>query len=117
MAVAGGHLVALGERECGLPDDRAAVTADGAADRGDDLLRRGLPLVVGARECRDLHRLGGFPQTHVLPAGNVEQPSRRSAVRPVYAAEERLSGVDGVRSEEHTSELQSLMRISYAVLC
>src|SRR3546814_3631612 len=25
--------------------------------------------------------------------------------------------VDRVRSEEHTSELQSLMRISYAVLC
>src|SRR3546814_4219866 len=29
--------------------------------------------------------------------------------------EERLSG--GQRSEEHTSELQSLMRISYAVFC
>src|SRR3546814_7896645 len=32
-----------------------------------------------------------------------------------------LAGVDpdiaGVRSEEHTSELQSLMRISYAVFC
>src|SRR3546814_8704534 len=29
-----------------------------------------------------------------------------------------LSGVDSeVRSEEHTSELQSLMRISYAVFC
>src|SRR3546814_1328249 len=27
-----------------------------------------------------------------------------------------LSG-DGLRSEEHTSELQSLMRISYAVFC
>src|SRR3546814_10441096 len=26
-------------------------------------------------------------------------------------------GGDGVRSEEHTSELQSLMRISYAVFC
>src|SRR3546814_7366867 len=25
--------------------------------------------------------------------------------------------IDGVRSEEHTSELQSLMRISYAVFC
>src|SRR3546814_1559574 len=25
--------------------------------------------------------------------------------------------VDGLRSEEHTSELQSLMRISYAVFC
>src|SRR3546814_1122021 len=28
----------------------------------------------------------------------------------------RLRGVEG-RSEEHTSELQSLMRISYAVFC
>src|SRR3546814_6699375 len=27
------------------------------------------------------------------------------------------SGMAGVRSEEHTSELQSLMRISYAVFC
>src|SRR3546814_4529314 len=26
-------------------------------------------------------------------------------------------GADGLRSEEHTSELQSLMRISYAVFC
>src|SRR3546814_1436199 len=31
---------------------------------------------------------------------------------------EHMFGVDlGVRSEEHTSELQSLMRISYAVFC
>src|SRR3546814_7769216 len=28
-----------------------------------------------------------------------------------------IAGVPGVRSEEHTSELQSLMRISYAVFC
>src|SRR3546814_9928070 len=28
-----------------------------------------------------------------------------------------LDGLFGVRSEEHTSELQSLMRISYAVFC
>src|SRR3546814_8149676 len=27
------------------------------------------------------------------------------------------SAVGGIRSEEHTSELQSLMRISYAVFC
>src|SRR3546814_10804450 len=32
---------------------------------------------------------------------------------PVLAPEP----VDGARSEEHTSELQSLMRISYAVFC
>src|SRR3546814_8576593 len=28
-----------------------------------------------------------------------------------------IGGTDGKRSEEHTSELQSLMRISYAVFC
>src|SRR3546814_10212290 len=32
-------------------------------------------------------------------------------------ASERQAAVTKVRSEEHTSELQSLMRISYAVLC
>src|SRR3546814_10303612 len=31
--------------------------------------------------------------------------------------EYRVDAVDGVRSEEHTYELQSLMRISYAVFC
>src|SRR3546814_4903371 len=29
----------------------------------------------------------------------------------------RKAGIGGGRSEEHTSELQSLMRISYAVFC
>src|SRR3546814_9132591 len=35
--------------------------------------------------------------------------------RPIHP----LSAIDGakIRSEEHTSELQSLMRISYAVFC
>src|SRR3546814_8877766 len=36
-------------------------------------------------------------------------PPRRSATGP--------RDLRGVRSEEHTSELQSLMRISYAVFC
>src|SRR3546814_2610560 len=34
-----------------------------------------------------------------------------------YASGERRCDRDGVRSEEHTSELQSLLRISYAVFC
>src|SRR3546814_4602062 len=29
----------------------------------------------------------------------------------------RFEPINGIRSEEHTSELQSLMRISYAVFC
>src|SRR3546814_2832353 len=51
--------------------------------------------------------------------------SRRLATRAVETAAERRplgnkladDRVDGIRSEEHTSELQSLMRISYAVFC
>src|SRR3546814_6760136 len=37
--------------------------------------------------------------------------------KAVAYAKERLQGGGSDRSEEHTSELQSLMRISYAVFC
>src|SRR3546814_6272426 len=33
------------------------------------------------------------------------------------AADIHVRGAEAIRSEEHTSELQSLMRISYAVFC
>src|SRR3546814_7456164 len=49
-------------------------------------------------------RLAGTPVLLVNP----RQPV---ATGPVFAA------WDGIRSEEHTSELQSLMRNSYAVFC
>src|SRR3546814_1137359 len=35
----------------------------------------------------------------------------------VFSIAAMQSGMDAIRSEEHTSELQSLMRISYAVFC
>src|SRR3546814_5174902 len=41
---------------------------------------------------------------------------RNPAVLDVAEADELLMGTEP-RSEEHTSELQSLMRISYAVFC
>src|SRR3546814_10296189 len=37
--------------------------------------------------------------------------------RENFAASQRLEGITHPRSEEHTSELQSLMPISYAVFC
>src|SRR3546814_10011033 len=48
--------------------------------------------------------------------------SRPGGLPPVFPgpsrAEKRLAELyEGTRSEEHTSELQSLMRISYAVFC
>src|SRR3546814_8494090 len=41
----------------------------------------------------------------------------RDPDKAARAAEEIGAGALGLRSEEHTSELQSLMRISYAVFC
>src|SRR3546814_1804280 len=45
------------------------------------------------------------------PAGDILAPLRRHEARPQQRSSRRE------RSEEHTSELQSLMRISYAVFC
>src|SRR3546814_9589483 len=42
-------------------------------------------------------------------------PSVRSTIAPSPAF--GSAGVSSIRSEEHTSELMSLMRISYAVFC
>src|SRR3546814_5265672 len=47
--------------------------------------------------------------------------SCKIAAQPVHVRESRAANRQGLpgsnRSEEHTSELQSLMRISYAVFC
>src|SRR3546814_1905382 len=51
----------------------------------------------------------------------IERHRNRKDMLPALAQVPRLFGVAlplvAVRSEEHTSELQSLMRISYAVFC
>src|SRR3546814_5976330 len=46
---------------------------------------------------------------------SVARDRRELALKPL--ASFRQCGADAGRSEEHTSELQSLMRISYAVFC
>src|SRR3546814_5710123 len=43
--------------------------------------------------------------------------ARPGSGRHGRGARSRAAGAGGYRSEEHTSELQSLMRISYAVFC
>src|SRR3546814_5346394 len=48
-----------------------------------------------------------------LPVDPLAQAERARALQPL----DRLQEDVGDRSEEHTSELQSLMRISYAVFC
>src|SRR3546814_1807078 len=55
-----------------------------------------------------LEKLRYFAGDHDM--GPSERPTVRKAVRVSL-------GYDAQRSEEHTSELQSLMRTSYAVFC
>src|SRR3546814_10095566 len=64
-----------------------------------------------------------FRSLLVGPHQPVDRQQRRKQGRDPYhpaarATQQRCIGTDGKgRSEEHTSELQSLMRISYAVFC
>src|SRR3546814_1882157 len=73
---------------------------------------RGWPLPGGVRPAKAWQRRLRRPAVAPLQAGGAPprlEPRPAAARRhPVRAAE---------RSEEHTSELQSLMRISYAVFC
>src|SRR3546814_8938451 len=57
------------------------------------------------------HRFAGAS----VRIGSYAQYGRREF--PLCAGLGNLRGDDVQRSEEHTSELQSLMRISYAVIC
>src|SRR3546814_3044630 len=59
---------------------------------------------------RGRRRVFGFSSGWAADASAAGSASGSSAIRP-------LSASAAMRSEEHTSELQSLMRISYAVFC
>src|SRR3546814_5566378 len=71
-----------------------------------------------APECRAHARYGEHLPIHTLSA--LDQTDDGRELTYLYATDQRGACADaGVagRSEEHTSELQSLMRISYAVFC
>src|SRR3546814_4156441 len=83
----------------GLAVDRAVqqrLAGDGATQRGAGQWRRAVVVEFAA----DLAEVA------------TDQPGK-----VVHAGTDAVFGNAGHRSEEHTSELQSLMRISYAVFC
>src|SRR3546814_7141243 len=53
----------------------------------------------------------------VLAMASQKGGSGKTTLSGHLAVQAQLAGAGPVRSEEHTSELQSLMRISYAVFC
>src|SRR3546814_2767551 len=74
---------------------------------------------VAARRRSVEDAYGGVPEPAARqrlpgrPGGGERLPALRGDGRPGPA----VGPAHGARSEEHTSELQSLMRISYAVFC
>src|SRR3546814_4627751 len=74
----------------------------------------------------DVHRRSTLPKLQTRGAGTGrdaicaepgDQPDGIPHRRPTASAQQATCRPDAGRSEEHTSELQSLMRISYAVFC
>src|SRR3546814_6708192 len=88
---------------------------------------RDLAFCVAARHAGDFPRrdtdIAGVHRAALPrhpPRGNSAQHAGAAvlpAVRPARRTAHPVSQLEGRRSEEHTSELQSLMRISYAVFC
>src|SRR3546814_7397718 len=81
-------------RQHDAPDQQHAAIADGRADPV-----QGIAIVATHAYAPDPHAEG------------------LSAMRPEPAEEAQADHEQADRSEEHTSELQSLMRSSYAVFC
>src|SRR3546814_10303685 len=66
---------------------------------------------ISTHRRRDQTQVGSYLMMHEAPFDH--QPRRYSAAHEDALIEDMRA----MRSEEHTSELQSLMRISYAVFC
>src|SRR3546814_10220602 len=93
--------------EAGIAGDGAAVAERPAQHLADQDRRRLHP------ETDDLDEQLDHPLLPVRPGHRQHPVARRLDVVQML----RGQPVAGHRSEEHTSELQSLMRISYAVFC
>src|SRR3546814_8320678 len=91
-------------------------------ERGDDQQREfALEFALADQRHRHRLRLGRQPAAAEAKDDREQGERRRKEVRDAVGQPERIDAVAAiehhVRSEEHTSELQSLMRISYAVFC
>src|SRR3546814_1780125 len=76
-----------------------------------------LPQAVIATEDRRFYRHPGFDPIGILRAIYVNIREGRLVQGGSSITQQLAKNVFLTRSEEHTSELQSLMRISYAVFC
>src|SRR3546814_5019041 len=94
------------DRRFPLLEERAPGTVVGPGAR-----RRHRPLYLFSSSHAGKVRAGEDPSLPARPRG-CEKGNEVCAFAGIFDA-----GIAHARSEEHTSELQSLMRISYAVFC
>src|SRR3546814_8349885 len=98
-----------------------ATAALRSAEAEEVEARRSLATRLGATTTPE--RLTGDATTPILPTIaadatlDVQLAKAERAITEAELGQERAEGRVDPRSEEHTSELQSLMRISYAVFC
>src|SRR3546814_10465045 len=102
-----GDGASLGAHQAAHALEQGGLAGTVGAEQGDDL--SGGDVEVDPEE--DLDRAVG----HVESAARQQGLARRQVEG--VGRYRQLDGGVGDRSEEHTSELQSLMRISYAVFC
>src|SRR3546814_9951189 len=98
-----------------------------------DLRRRPEPFDLGGQQpdverhepdrCAQPHRGYGLlgrddqPRQGADPVASIDRDARPGEPEPAERPDAAALSKRTARSEEHTSELQSLMRISYAVFC
>src|SRR3546814_3797240 len=100
------------------PGDVAAwIRALSGADPSEETVRAMATIERYVVNVGWAYRIAGLDDPTAPPLVRLEKKAARKAlgVRQRQARAIRFKG--DVRSEEHTSELQSLMRISYAVFC
>src|SRR3546814_10530629 len=124
---------ALGRKQFNPRDIAGGKTGLGVADTSTRSVQRrltpreriasGVIVAQGALRVAQCGQDGLFIAQRGLPLNGLPRAYLRAHAAAVEQApgNERQDGVAGAggveRSEEHTSELQSLMRISYAVFC
>src|SRR3546814_5602401 len=105
----------------GPGDGEAVESRRAAADLVENDQRAWPRLVQDGGGFHHLHHEGGASAGQVIRSADAGEQAVDDAdmrrLRRHIAAHLGQHGDEGVRSEEHTSELQSLMRISYAVFC
>src|SRR3546814_6482836 len=89
----------------------------GSGDRPGKELPPGVMMAIGVRTCRVLLESGFTGYVGAACAHDIDAQLKMAIAQDIVPGPRIRACGHHIRSEEHTSELQSLMRLSYAVFC